>query len=140
FTNSNSAIVFHIKEFEGAARVAKKRSSVSYLQSEVDEFMVYRHKKMNGKEKELEAACTRYAREQGWLSVKLENTGHTGIPDRLFLKDGRAVFVEFKTPGSGRLSLFQSHWLERLEKEQFTAVVIRDEEEFKELVTCQTSP
>ncbi|MCD7711890.1 MAG: VRR-NUC domain-containing protein [Firmicutes bacterium] len=135
FTNSNSAVILHIKEFEGATRVAKKRSSVSYSQSEVDEFMIYRHKKMNGKEKELEAACTRYARERGWLSIKLENTGHTGIPDRLYLKDGRAVFVEFKTPGSGRLSLFQSHWLKRLEKEQFTAVVIRSEEEFKELVT-----
>ena len=91
-------------------------------------------KRMNRHEKELEAACTRYAREQGWLSIKLENTGHTGIPDRLFLKDGRAVFVEFKTPGSGRLSLFQSHWLKRLEREQFTAVVIRNEEEFKEML------
>ena len=140
FTNSNSAVILRIKEFEGATRVQKKRSPVSYAQSDVDEFMVYRHIEMNGKEKELEAACTRYAREQGWLSIKLENTGHTGIPDRLYLKDGRAVFVEFKIPRSGRLSLFQSHWLERLEKEQFTAGVVRNEEEFKELVTCQTSP
>ena len=89
---------------------------------------------MNGKEKELEAACTRYARERGYLSIKLENTGHTGIPDRLFLKDGRAIFVEFKTPRSGRLSLFQSHWLETLEKEQFSARTIWNMEEFKELI------
>ena len=89
---------------------------------------------MNQHEKELETACTRYAREKGYLSIKLENTGHTGIPDRLYLKDGRAIFVEFKTPAGGRLSLFQSHWLRRLEKEQFTACVIRSEEEIKELI------
>jgi len=89
---------------------------------------------MNQKEKELEAACTRYARERDWLSIKLENTGHTGIPDRLFLKGGRAVFVEFKTPGSGRLSVFQLHWLEQLNREQFTARMIWTIEEFKELI------
>lgn len=136
FTNSNSAIVLHIKEFEGATRITKKRNPASNTQSKVkvDEFMVYRRIKMNQKEKELENACTRYARELGYLSIKLENTGHTGIPDRLFLKDGRAVFVEFKLPGSGRLSIFQSHWLERLKREQFSAWVIRTEEEFKELI------
>jgi len=89
---------------------------------------------MNQYEKKLEAECTRYAREKGYLAIKLENTGHTGIPDRLYLKDGRAIFVEFKTPGSGRLSLFQSHWLRRLEKEQFTARTVWTIEEFKELI------
>ncbi|MCC8049125.1 MAG: hypothetical protein LIP10_00495 [Clostridiales bacterium] len=134
FTNSNSAIVFHIKEFEGARQVIKKRVGVNYSQGSLDEFMVYRHIKMNQKEKELETACTRYAREKGYISIKLENTGHTGIPDRLYLKDGRAIFVEFKTPGSGRLSVFQSHWLQRLEKEQFTARTVWTIEEFKELI------
>jgi len=134
FTNSNSALVFHIKEFEGARQVVKKRGGVSYAQKRLDEFMIYRHIKMNQKEKELEAACTRYARERGWLSIKLENTGHTGIPDRLYLKDGKAIFVEFKTPGSGRLSVFQSHWLERLNCERFTARTIWTMEEFKELI------
>jgi len=89
---------------------------------------------MNRPEKELEAACTRYARERGWLSIKLENTGHTGIPDRLYLKDGRAIFVEFKTPGTGRLSLFQSHWLEKLREEHFTARTIWTIADFKELI------
>lgn len=89
---------------------------------------------MNQHEKELEAECTRYARERGWLAVKLENTGHTGIPDRLYLKGGQAVFVEFKTPGGGRLSIFQSHWLERLEREQFTARTIWTVEEFKKII------
>ncbi|MCC8192391.1 MAG: hypothetical protein LIO41_05055 [Ruminococcus sp.] len=91
-------------------------------------------KKMNQHEKELETACTRYAREKGYLAIKLENTGHAGIPDRLYLKDGKAIFVEFKTPVSGRLSLFQSHWLKQLEKERFTARTIWTEEEFKELI------
>jgi len=134
FTNSNSAIVLHISEFEGATRVTKKHGPVSYAQPSVDEFMVYRPVKMNSLEKELENACTRYAREKGYLAIKLENTGHTGIPDRLYLKDGRAIFVEFKTPGSGRLSLFQSHWLEKLQKEHFIAQTIRTIEEFKELI------
>jgi len=134
FTNSNSAIVLHLPEFEGATRVAKKRGPVSYTQPSLYEFMIYRPVKMNSYEKELETACTRYAREKGYLAIKLENTGHTGIPDRLYLKDGRAIFVEFKIPGSGRLSLFQSHWLEKLQKEHFIAQTIRTIEEFKELI------
>lgn len=89
---------------------------------------------MNSLEKELETACTRYAREKGYLAIKLENTGHTGIPDRLYLKDGRAIFVEFKTPGGGRLSLFQSYWLEKLQKEHFIAHTIWTVEEFKEII------
>jgi len=134
FTNSNSALVFHIREFEGATRIIKKKAGISFSQKKLDEFIIYRHITMNQKEKELETECTRYARERGWLSIKLENTGHTGIPDRLYLKDGKAIFVEFKTPGSGRLSVFQSHWLERLTREQFTARTVWTMEEFKELI------
>jgi len=89
---------------------------------------------MNRPEKELETACTRYAREKGYIAIKLEDTGHNGIPDRLYLKDGKAIFVEFKTLGRGRLSLFQSHWLKQLEKEQFTARTVWTIEEFKELI------
>lgn len=48
----------------------------------------------------LESAIEKYscakAKKAGWLPIKV---GHSGWPDRLFLKNGRYVWVEFKQPG-----------------------------------------
>jgi len=67
-------------------------------------------------ERELEERCTGYAREKGLVSVKLENVGMAGIPDRLIIgQGGKTLFIEFKTPNkSGRLSEEQKFWLKYL--------------------------
>jgi Holliday junction resolvase-like predicted endonuclease len=41
--------------------------------------------------------CT-WAEEEGWQVRKLKWIGKVGAPDRLFYKDGRVVFIEFKKP------------------------------------------
>ena len=43
-------------------------------------------------------ACER-AEEAGWLVRKVQWVGRRNAPDRLFAKDGRVVFIEFKRPG-----------------------------------------
>lgn len=50
-------------------------------------------------EKTIEAKAVRAAKERGWRSYKFSSPAHRGVPDRLFLRDGRAVFIEFKRPG-----------------------------------------
>ena len=39
------------------------------------------------------------ARKQGWFCRKVKWLGRRNAPDRLFAKDGRLLFIEFKTPG-----------------------------------------
>lgn len=74
------------------------------------------------KEKEFENICRLEARRRGFVAVKVEKNGHTGIPDDLFLSpDGRYFFVEFKRPdGKGRFSPAQKRWQNRLEKRCFS--------------------
>lgn len=39
------------------------------------------------------------AEKAGWLQRKLKWIGRRNAPDRLFIKDGRVVFIEFKRTG-----------------------------------------
>ena len=41
------------------------------------------------------------ARKAGWFVEKIKWMGRRGAPDRLFIKDGRVIFIEFKRPGKG---------------------------------------
>lgn len=70
------------------------------------------------KEKNLENECCAIARRLGIISIKLEKNAHTGIPDRLFLKNGKAVFVEFKAKG-GVISENQTFWRQILQGNGF---------------------
>jgi hypothetical protein len=47
----------------------------------------------------IEGAVCDYATVRGWLVRKLGWIGRRGAPDRLFMKGGRAIFVEFKATG-----------------------------------------
>lgn len=64
----------------------------------------------------LERKCCDFARQHGWLAVKLENNEHKGIPDRLFIRNGgECFFVEFKnTNGKGRTTPQQEFYQRKL--------------------------
>ncbi|MCD6163444.1 MAG: VRR-NUC domain-containing protein [candidate division Zixibacteria bacterium] len=63
-------------------------------------------------EAKLEQKCRKLAIDAGWLSYKFESEG--GLPDRIFIKDGRIIFVEFKAPKTGRLSKLQQVQIKRM--------------------------
>lgn len=73
----------------------------------------------------IERKVTAYAERQGWMSYKLNGAGDRGKPDRLYLKAGRAVFVEFKAPGR-RTTALQDKQLSKLRELGFAAYVIDD--------------
>jgi hypothetical protein len=52
-------------------------------------------------EKQIEGRIRRAAEAAGWVVLKIAGGPHQvpGIPDLLCLKDGRAVWLETKTPG-----------------------------------------
>lgn len=50
-------------------------------------------------ESPIEKEVVRLAEADGWFVRKLQWIGRRGAPDRLFVKAGRVVFIEFKAPG-----------------------------------------
>lgn len=58
------------------------------------------------KERVIEKAVCEFAKKRGWLVRKFTSPGSAGAPDRIFLKDGHCLFVEFKSP-DGKLTPLQ---------------------------------
>lgn len=54
-----------------------------------------------------------WAEEDGWLVRKLQYPNRKGAPDRMFVKDGRVVFIEFKRPSSGKMKDMRSELQKR---------------------------
>lgn len=56
------------------------------------------------REENIEGPCVAMAEKAGWWQKKVQWVGQKGAPDRVFIKDGRVVWVEFKKPdGEARL-------------------------------------
>lgn len=67
------------------------------------------------KERSIERACVAIADRLGLLLLKL--SGRRGMVDRLLIApDGRHLFIEFKRPFLGKLSLPQQHVIQQLKK------------------------
>lgn len=50
-------------------------------------------------EKKIEQTAVQKAEARGWWQIKLVSPSKNGVPDRLFAKAGKVVFIEFKRPG-----------------------------------------
>lgn len=87
---------------------------------------------MTGPEAKIERAVCDYAKGKGWLAYKFTSPGKRAVPDRMFLRDGTALFVEFKAPGK-KPTVLQSHEHERLRAAGFWVFVIDNADEGKAL-------
>lgn len=79
----------------------------------------------------LKQACVQYLRLQGWLTYPLIQQGIgavRGLPDRIAIKAGRTVYLEFKRPG-GRLSSDQEIRRAEIEAAGATYLVVRQVED-----------
>lgn len=56
-------------------------------------------------EDEIEAEGDKWAEDNGWLVRKLQYPGRRGAPDKMYIKGGRVVFVEWKKPDGHRKGL-----------------------------------
>ena len=50
-------------------------------------------------EKKVEQKAKRWARDHGWYARKFTSPSQRSVPDDLFLKDGKVIFIEFKREG-----------------------------------------
>jgi len=71
-------------------------------------------------ESTIDRAVCAYAKSKGCLVMKLAGPGQKGQPDRMFLHQGRVLFIEFKAPGK-RPTALQYRWLDRLAHHTFHA-------------------
>jgi hypothetical protein len=76
-------------------------------------------------ESKIEKETMLYAAEHGWLCRKIRWIGRRGAPDRLFIRAGRIIFVEFKKP-KGTPRIQQEREIERLEYHGAKVYVIND--------------
>ena len=89
------------------------------------------------RESTIEQAVCAYAKAKGCLSLKLAGQNQKGQPDRMFLHQGRVLFVEFKAPGK-RPTALQARWLDRLAHHTFHAACCDDIEAGKRLIDLIT--
>jgi hypothetical protein len=89
------------------------------------------------RESTIEQAVCAYAKAKGCLSLKLAGQNQKGQPDRMFLWDGRVIFIEFKAPGK-RPTALQARWIERLNANDFHAWYCDDIEGGKRLIDLLT--
>lgn len=78
-------------------------------------------------EKQVERTFCRKMARRGWMNLKIKNS--LGWPDRMFLKDGKVIFVEFKRPNGGKLSKRQTLGLVELQVAGFNAVATNSAED-----------
>ena len=85
------------------------------------------------RESKIERTVCRWAKDKGCIVIKQTSAGNRGIPDRLFLRNGKCLFLEFKAPGKKPTKL-QLKWMSDLWLNQTPAFACDDIETGKHLI------
>jgi hypothetical protein len=88
-------------------------------------------------EAQIEAAACKEAKADGWRVYKFTSPQRRSVPDRLFIRDGRVVFIEFKRPGE-KLTSGQEREIEALRKAGAEVHVCHSTQEVKEVLKYQS--
>lgn len=83
-------------------------------------------------ESKIQASCLKYAKSKGWIVLKVIKCNINGFPDSALFKDGKTIFVEFKTP-IGKQSVLQQYVESELVNQGFKYYLVRSLKEFKEI-------
>lgn len=83
-------------------------------------------------EKTIEQALKNAIQADGGICWKLTCPGVDGVPDRICLKAGRALFVEVKAPGKKPRPL-QQRRMNQLREQGFTCLVIDSMHQIEEV-------
>lgn len=77
------------------------------------------------RESTIERAVCDYAKANGCLVMKLAGPNQKGQPDRMFIRNGKVLFMEFKAPGKKPTAL-QEKWLADLRRQGCVAMMCDD--------------
>lgn len=70
------------------------------------------------RESEIEKRVCAHAKTKGWLAYKFVSPSNRGVPDRLLLRNGVCIFIEFKAEGKKATKL-QQKVMSRIEDQEF---------------------
>jgi len=84
-------------------------------------------------ERAIEAHACKFAKARGVLPMKLAGPNQRGQPDRMFLRDGVTLFIEFKRLGKQPTPL-QWKWIKLLRSHGFAADWAATKEWAEELI------
>lgn len=84
-------------------------------------------------ESKLQASCLKYAKSKGWYVLKIIKCNVNGFPDSALFKDGKTIFVEFKSE-IGKQSELQKYQQKQLESQGFKYYLVNNLNYFKEIV------
>lgn len=79
---------------------------------------------MTGPERKVQNIVERNLSDLGWLVFRTVLAGRRGFPDTTAMKDGRTIYIEFKSK-TGHLSPQQIQWKELLEAQGCEVIVSR---------------
>ena len=82
----------------------------------------------DGPEAKIEKTVSALARSVGWLAYKWSSPGRKAVPDRMYLRNGEVIFIEFKAPGEEPDPL-QIYEHRRIRKQGFKVYVIDNYED-----------
>jgi hypothetical protein len=74
-------------------------------------------------ESTIEKHVTKYAKNLGWLSYKFSSPSNSGVPDRIYFREGRTLLIEFKQKGKQPRALQQFH-INKLKEELIPVYVV----------------
>lgn len=75
-------------------------------------------------ESKYEQAWSKKAEARGWYSVKIIQTSKNGFPDRMYMKNSKIFFVEFKSK-KGYLSKLQKYRINQIRGLGFHVLILR---------------
>ena len=84
-------------------------------------------------ESKIQASCLKYAKSKGWYVLKIIKCNVNGFPDSVILKDGKTIFVEFKSL-IGKQSELQKYQQKQLEAQGFKYYLINNLKNFQEML------
>lgn len=82
------------------------------------------------RESKLEAAGNAHAKKNGWWQRKFKSPGRRSAPDRIYAKQGRVFFIEYKRKGEKPTEL-QAKEHKRMRAAGMTVYVCDCREEFE---------
>lgn len=84
------------------------------------------------RESEIEKKVSLFAKSKNWLSYKFVSPANRAVPDRLYIKEGKVIFIEFKAPGK-RPTKLQDKVINRIRDHGVEVYVIDDVDEGKKI-------
>lgn len=75
-------------------------------------------------ESQIKKKCKKKLEDWGWFVIHLIQTNKNGIPDTLILRNGEAIFIEFKRPGKlpGEL---QKYRMDKFSEYGFKSIIVQ---------------